>query len=128
LNIRVEKFENIALSQTKYITKLLRRRENNNLCDYKTVNTPIVPDKVFEQIDNVEDIKFYKEMIGELLYLANRTRPDIAFITSYLSQFGNRLERHIVLLKRVLQLQGTQEKKLLYTRECETLRVYADSS
>jgi len=56
LNIKIEKFENgIALSQTKYITKLLRKY---NLEECKSVNTPIVPgeDKAFERTDDVIDI------------------------------------------------------------------------
>lgn len=127
LNIHVEKFEEgIALSQTEYIIKLLKKY---NLSECKPVNTPIVPgeDKVFEKTDDVAEVEPYKEMIGELLYLATRTRPDIAFVTSYLSQFSNRPERrHIVLAKRVLRyLRGTQEKKLFLSRKPGILKAYA---
>jgi len=45
----------------------------------------------------------YQEMIGEILYLANRTRPNIAFVTYYLSQYNHcPREKHYKLCKRVL--------------------------
>jgi len=64
------------------------------------------------------------------LYLANRTRPDVVFVTSYLSQFNNRPEkRHIKLAKQLRYLQDgkDQKKKLFYTNELGTLKTYADS-
>ena len=40
---------------------------------------PSVPgeDKAFDASNDKIDVKSYQEIIGELLYLANRSRPDI---------------------------------------------------
>jgi len=65
-----------------------------------------------------------------LLYLANRTRPNIAFVTSYLSQYNNKPEkRHWLLVKKVLRyLSGTKDKILFYSNKCGSLKTYADAS
>ncbi|GFW16414.1 retrovirus-related Pol polyprotein from transposon TNT 1-94 [Trichonephila clavipes] len=70
------------------------------------------------------------ELIGELLYLANRILPDISFVTSYLSQFNhNREKRHYSLAKRVLRyLMGSKDKKLFYEKEFITLNASSDPS
>ncbi|GFT35782.1 retrovirus-related Pol polyprotein from transposon TNT 1-94 [Trichonephila clavipes] len=72
----------------------------------------------------------YQELIGELLYLANRTRPDISFVMSYLSQFNHNLEkRHYNLAKRVLRyLMGSKDKKLFYENEFGILNASSDAS
>ncbi|GFU47770.1 transposable element Tcb1 transposase [Trichonephila clavipes] len=72
----------------------------------------------------------YQELIGELLYLANRTRPDISFVMSYLSQFNHNPEkRHYNLAKRVLRyLMGSKDKKLLYENEFGILNASSDAS
>ncbi|GFT63114.1 retrovirus-related Pol polyprotein from transposon TNT 1-94 [Trichonephila clavipes] len=72
----------------------------------------------------------YQELIGELLYLANRTRPDIIFVMSYLSQFNHNPEkRHYHLVKRVLRyLMGSKDKKLFYENEFGILNASSDAS
>lgn len=95
-------------------------------------NTPVVPgeDKKFDESKEEYDINKYQELIGELLYLANRTRPDIAYVTSYLSQYNQYPEkRHYIIVKRVLRyLSGTIDKRLSYDREFGTLKAYSDAS
>ncbi|XP_076395868.1 uncharacterized protein LOC143265784 isoform X2 [Megachile rotundata] len=130
LSIKIEQFETgIGLLQVEYIEKLL--------CKYKmyqcnAVATPIVPgeDKSCEKTSDLVDQELYQEIIGELLYIANRTRPDIAFVVSYLSQFNHRSEkRHMLLMKRVLRyLQGTKNKILFYSDKRGQLEIYADAS
>ncbi|GFW95223.1 uncharacterized protein TNCV_314261 [Trichonephila clavipes] len=72
----------------------------------------------------------YQELIGELLYLANRTRPDISFVMSYLSQFNHNPEkRHYNLAKRVLRyLMGSKDKKLFYENGFGILNASSDAS
>ncbi|GFU75937.1 retrovirus-related Pol polyprotein from transposon RE2 [Trichonephila clavipes] len=123
LGMEIEKCENgIYLSQCDYINSLLVK---HNLENCKSVKTPIVKgeDKIFPSTNEFIDITMYQELIGELLYLANRTRPDISLVTSYLSQFNHNPEkRHYNLAKRVLRyLMGSKDKKLFYENEfvCE---------
>jgi hypothetical protein len=119
----------ISLSQTEYIESLLIK---HNLEDCKPVKIPIVKgeDKSFFPTNEVIDVTMYQGIIGELLYLANRTRPDIAFVTTYLSQFNHKPEkRHYLLAKRVLRyLKGTKDKKLFYNNEFGFLNCSSDAS
>ncbi|GFX99588.1 retrovirus-related Pol polyprotein from transposon RE1 [Trichonephila clavipes] len=71
----------------------------------------------------------YQELI-ELLYLANRTHPDISFVMAYLSQFNHNPEkRHYNLAKRVLKyLMGSKDKKLFYEKEFGNLNASSDAS
>lgn len=69
------------------------------------------------------------KIIGELLYLANRTRSDLAFVTSYLSQYNYcPLIKHYKMCKRVLRLNNTKYKRLYYNREPGLLKAYSDAS
>lgn len=66
----------------EYIEKLL---EKYNLRECNSVITPIVPggDKAFDASNDKIDVKLYQKIIGELLYLANRCQPDIAYYLTY---------------------------------------------
>ncbi|GFW97755.1 retrovirus-related Pol polyprotein from transposon TNT 1-94 [Trichonephila clavipes] len=112
-----------------YINSLLVK---HNLENCKSVKTPIVKgeDKIFPSTNEFIDITMYQELIGELLYLANRTRPDISFVMSYLSQFNHNPEkRHYNLAKRVLRyLMGSKDKKLFYENEFSILNASSDAS
>ncbi|GFW54533.1 retrovirus-related Pol polyprotein from transposon TNT 1-94 [Trichonephila clavipes] len=61
---------------------------------------------------------------------ANRTRPNISFIMSYLSQFNHNPEkRHYNLAKRVSRyLMGSKDKKLFYENEFGILNASLDAS
>ncbi|GFV87010.1 retrovirus-related Pol polyprotein from transposon TNT 1-94 [Trichonephila clavipes] len=70
------------------------------------------------------------ERARSILYETDRTRPDISFVTSYLSQFNHNPEkRHYSLAKRVLRyLMGSQYKKLFYKKEFGVLNASSDAS
>jgi len=85
----------ITLSQHHYIEKLLIKFGMNNA---KTVTTPMDPNvkldspdedqnKFYTQGKNVDIILFrFAALIGCLMYLALRTRPDIAYAVAKLAQ------------------------------------------
>jgi len=85
--------------------------------DSKAVTTPIESNtKISKQLgpnNNEERIEMqkkpYKELIGGLVYLANATRPDIAYAAATLSRFSSDPGKaHWILAKRVLRyLKGT---------------------
>ncbi|GFS84249.1 retrovirus-related Pol polyprotein from transposon RE2 [Trichonephila clavipes] len=134
LGMEIEKCENgIYLSQCDYINSLLVKHNFENC---KSVKTSIVKgeDKIFPSTNEFIDITMYQELIGGLLYLANRTRPDISFVMSYLSQFNHNPEkRHYNLAKLVLRyLMGSKDKKLFYENEfvcvCGILNASSDAS
>lgn len=68
----------------------------------------------------------YRELIGELNYLANATRLDIAFAASTLSRFcTDPGEKHWFLTKRVLwYLKGTKHYGI---KSLEDVTAYVDS-
>ncbi|GBN26868.1 Retrovirus-related Pol polyprotein from transposon TNT 1-94, partial [Araneus ventricosus] len=130
LGMEIVKHKNgISLSQSEYIESLLVKY---NLNECKSVKTPIVKgeDKSFPPTNELIDITMYQELIGELLHLANRTRPDISFVTCYLSQFNHKPEkRHYILVKRVLRyLMGTKDKKLFYDNNFGFVNANSDAS
>jgi hypothetical protein len=71
----------------------------------------------------------YLSAIGALMYLANFTRPDIAFTVNLLARYSAApTRRHLAGIKTVLKyLQGTQDLGLFYKRNQELTMVgYAD--
>ncbi|GFY34756.1 retrovirus-related Pol polyprotein from transposon TNT 1-94 [Trichonephila clavipes] len=68
--------------------------------------------------------KMYEDIV------TNRTRPDISFVMSYLSQCNHNPEkRHYNLAKRVLRyLMGSKDKKLFYENEFGILNASSDAS
>ena len=74
----------------------------HGLEDCKTVKIPTIKeeDKSFPPTNEMVDLTMYQELISKLLYLSNRTRPDVSFVTTYLSQFNHKPEkRHYLLAK-----------------------------
>jgi len=124
----------IFLSQEKYVDELLAKF---NMEDAKTASTPIESNiKITRDMDpnsegEREEMKNrpYRELIGGLNYLANATRPDIAFAASTLSRFCNDPGRtHWLLAKHVLRyLKGTKRYGINYIKNSEDVTGYTDS-
>lgn len=124
----------IRLSQKKYIEELIA---NFNMKDAKTISTPLeVNIKITKEAsprseDERAEMKNrpYRELVGGIIYLANATRPDIAFAASILSRFStNPGELHWMLAKRVLRyLKGTSHYGIKYTKNQDLLTAYTDS-
>ena len=102
----------IYLSQSHYTQKLL---DKFGYSDYSTVSTPYDPSihltKNTEKSINQEK---YTQIIGSLIYLSNRTRPDIAFTIFRLSRYiSNPSTIHWNALERVFRyLKGTIDSSL----------------
>lgn len=71
----------------------------------------------------------YRELVGCLMYLANASRPDIAFAANVLSRFNqNPKEIHWKMAKRVLRyLKGTVDYGINYVSEKNSIVAYSDS-
>lgn len=70
--------------------------------------------------------------MGKLLYIATRTRPDIAYTVIYASQFNtNYDEQHVLAVKHCFRyLKGTSDYKLQYKipAKCNNeIQVYCDA-
>ncbi|KAM6546487.1 hypothetical protein CsatB_027223 [Cannabis sativa] len=71
----------------------------------------------------------YLSAIGALMYLANCTRPDIAFSVNLLARFSSTpTYRQWKLIKHIRYLQGTIDKGLFYSNNCGSQLIgYADA-
>ena len=85
------------------------------MSECKSVSTPI--DQKARLLPQSEDevptdINYYQQQIGTLLYLVSCTRPDLAYVVSFLSQFSTRpLQCHHSAVKRVWRyLAGTRNR------------------
>lgn len=87
---RIGETGEIKLTQKRYIKDLLFNMENCNVS-----STPFESNIKLtkpEQPETTEEMKKmstkpYKELVNSLIYLANATRPDIAFAANALSRF-----------------------------------------
>lgn len=125
----------ICLSQKKYIKELVAKF---NMEDAKPTSTPMETNmKITKEMspkseDERAEMKKrpYRELVGGLIYLANATRPDIAFAAGTLSRFcTDPGEVHWSLAKRVLRyLTGTSHYNIKYIKnKNDALAAYTDS-
>ena len=71
----------------------------------------------------------YKQLIGELLYVANTSRPDISFAVNYAARFQAAPEDiHFTILKRILRyLKGTASYGIQIKPESDVIECYVDA-
>ena len=76
-----------------------------------------------------ENIKLYQQIVGSLLYLSNKTRPDISYSVGILARhMSNPNKCDYDLSKRIMRyLNGTREMKLTYNKK-EPIVGYSDAS
>ena len=117
--------DKISMDQSAFAQSLL---EKYNFHNCKPVSTPVDVSNKFDETDlneKVVDIERFQSIVGALLYLSSRTRPDLAFAVSNVSKYCSRpTEKHWIALKRILRyLKGTINYGLVYdknnVKECE---------
>ena len=90
---RDQKAHTISLSQESYINAILTKY---NFTDAKPVTIPLDPHiqlselqcpKTTTEIAHMRNVP-YRQAVGSLIHLATGTRLDIAFMTSFVSQFN----------------------------------------
>ncbi|XP_035224872.1 secreted RxLR effector protein 161-like, partial [Stegodyphus dumicola] len=117
LSIRISRREDscVTLDQSVYASELL---ETTNMQDAKGASTPLDPGALK-----------YRQDVGGLLYLAGGTRPDLAFATTYMSQFNNcPSKEHWAGVQHILRyLKQTKELKLTFQKTGKDLEVFCDS-
>jgi hypothetical protein len=107
----------ITISQRRYL-ELILRKEHMDMAN--PVGMPLDPNVVLEPNPdgNTGDrSNLYARLIGELQFIANATRPDIAYAISRLSSYtANPTLQHVSALKRVLRyLSGTRSYGITYS-------------
>ena len=121
LEIRIEyRDHHIVLSQSAYIDTILK---HFGLYDCNPVTYPLDKnhqiDKAITNTDNTDsevNIKLYQQIVESLMYTVIRTRPDIAFIVTRLSQSLTKpSKKHFGAIKHVFRyLKGTRDIKLSF--------------
>ena len=110
----------ISLSQQQYITDILNQF---GFADCNPISTPMDPGLVLQKTQSLsdEDKEFmskapYLSAVGSLIYLAQCTRPDIAYAVGTLAKFNSDPSPiHWKAVKHVFRyLQGTKDYKLVY--------------
>ena len=124
------RLESLAMLQPLYTQGMLRRF---GLQNSKPAHTPMV-EKFFsglaaEENKSVVFPERYQQMVGSLLYLALRSRPDITAAVVILARFQKAPTAYCHrATKRVLRyLQGTCGHGLVYSRGSSDLNVFVDS-
>lgn len=130
LNVRIERDAKkgiITLDQTEYIGEML---EKNGLSESNCAKTPFESDpKLFDCV-RMELETTAREMIGQLSYIAQWTRPDILYYVNYLARFQTKpTDGLIAAIKRIMRyLKGSKNDKLVIcSRSNKVLEVFVDS-
>ena len=128
LGMEINRTENkLKLTQENYTDKVLNKY---GMEESKPVSTPLVK---AEGIDEEEASgKYpYRETIGSLLYLSNKTRPDIGFAVNYCSRYVEKpTNQRIRDTKRIMRyLNSTKEYGISYDANTDEDKViaYCDS-
>ena len=136
---RNRKERKIVIHQAAYTEKVL---EKFNMKECKPQSTPMVTRQVknrnnkvklhTEDPESINEIKKvpYREAIESLMYLANATRPDIAFAVNYLARKQlEPTEDDWNDVKRVFRyLRGTTDLGIRFTSTSKHLEALTDSS
>ena len=112
-----QKGNSIIISQEKYIEAILRRENMENA---NPVSTPLDPNvKIGPNPDGKVGNRSnsFAKLLGELQFLANATRPDIAHAINRLAAYtANPSLQHTGALKRILRyLAGTKAYGIKYS-------------
>lgn len=124
----------INISQEAYVKRVIERF---GMTHANAVSTPMEAGVKLlredeassqEEKDEMKQVP-YRELIGSLNYLANTTRPDLAFVTNVLSRFcANLGSIHWRAAKHVLRyLIGTSTFGITYIKSEKPLQAYVDS-
>ncbi|UYV84151.1 hypothetical protein LAZ67_X001338, partial [Cordylochernes scorpioides] len=121
--------DSIFINQKKYIEEIL---EAYNLRYCNPSKTPLCISTNYDLFENSKSIdqKYYQEIVGKLIYIATRTRPDICYAISNMSRFNkDPREVHMNGLKKILRyLKGTMNYELIYSRGDSSIVTYTDAS
>lgn len=120
----------LFFSQPLYTDGILRRFGMNKCKPTSTPMTTSFWNSISDENDkSVYEPKLYEQMIGSLLYLALRSRPDILASVIILARFQKAPTRYChQAVKRVLRyLQGTSNYGMLYNAGELKIQAFVDS-
>ena len=138
IGLQIEHFPNgVLVHQSTYIKKILKRFNMDKahpLSSPMVVRSLDVKNDPFRPCEKGEELLGpkvpYLSVIGALMYLANCTRPDIAFSVNLLARYSSApTRRHWKGIQHILRyLSGTTDMGLFYSNKSkEKLLGYADA-
>ena len=138
IGLQIEHFPNgVLVHQSTYIKKILKRFNMDKahpLSSPMVVRSLDVKNDPFRPCEKGEELLGpevpYLSAIGALMYLANCTRPDIAFSVNLLARYSSvPTRRHWKGIQHILRyLSGTTDMGLFYSNKSkEKLLGYADA-
>jgi Reverse transcriptase (RNA-dependent DNA polymerase) len=104
----------IHMDQINYIKDIL---EKYGMIQCKPKSTPI--DGYVENTPNTNELNpDFRTLIGELLFIARHTRPDITYAVQYMARFTNNSNKELYSkAKQILRyLAGTIDMHIIFTR------------
>ena len=111
IQIEINKNHDVHIHQTKYVNEVLTRFDMLNC---KPVQTPCDAGIYSLKSKGPNSQHQFRQLIGSIMYLATGCRPDIAFVTAYLSRYLDKCtQEHMELGKRVLR----------YLKSCPSLGI-----
>ena len=118
----------IYLNQKLFIIDVLERFK---MTECKPVSSPMEVGLQLEKATLPSDRTPYRELLGCLMYIMIATRPDIAFVVSYLARFAHAHDdTHWEAAKRVLRyLKSTMDYKLRLggAKQVDEILCYTDA-
>ena len=118
----------ITLHQQQYTLQLLKRY---GMDECRTVTTPMDSLLVDTSGEDAVDEKAYRTLVGSLQWLANSTRPDIAWAVNQLAKYSSSpTHTHQLAAKRVLRyLAGTSSLGIKFSGDADNsdLHCFVDS-
>ena len=118
----------ITLNQSRILEKMLKKFDYYNL---KPVSTPFDPSMNLKKNNGVLVSQLrYSQIIRSLLYIANMTRPDIAYAVGRLSRHThNPSKDHWIAVERVFKyLRGTLDYSLCFSGFRNVVEGYSDAN
>ena len=114
----VQNYDGIFIHQSNFVESLLKRF---NFSDCRPISTPAdisLKLNVTKDDDELFDKEKYQSIIGALLFLSTRTRPDISFSVGNAARYvSNPSVKHWIAVKRILRyLKGTSSYGIFYER------------
>jgi hypothetical protein len=127
--------DSISISQKRYVDSIIRKEKMERA---NPVATPLDPNTPIEPNDDPSDgnrSNPFARLLGELQYLANATRPDIAFAVNRLASYtANPSTQHYSMVKRIIRyLAGTKNYGITYYKsnsqmsQLASIKAYSDA-
>ena len=117
------------MHQKTYTEKVLAKFAKNSKTTPKIPIPTGIKVEPFTEIASKEAILDYQQKIGSLIYLGDKTRPDLAFYINLLARFmANPSPQHENLLNKLFSyLKGYPDYGLLFQDNKPSLIGYADA-